>query len=107
MSKMTKDKFLDLKETIEHIFTKRREGCDIVELADTFAGFKETYPMLFDMIANNAEDAVRPRLNYMLQMMSQVLNDTLSQYDASVKVGQNLANEYVMPHVSKKDAKKD
>lgn len=58
-----------------------------------YADFAEKYPVLFEM--STKDDFDFERLKYMLSLRNRVDNQTISQYDASAQVGQNLYNTYV------------
>ena len=54
----------------------------------------KAYPIIFYKTSVDVEFDLN-KLEYMLDMISHVKKKTISEYDASVKVGQQLYNEYV------------
>tara|TARA_Y100000389_G_C17034817_1_gene305216 strand:- start:122 stop:394 length:273 start_codon:yes stop_codon:yes gene_type:complete len=71
------------------------------QLKTDFSDFYTQKPQLFEMIcSDNCDDDL---LNKMLKMHSKVQTGELSQHDASVEVGQELVNKYVIPKVEKSD----
>lgn len=66
----------------------------------TYPDFAEKYPILFEM--STKDDFDLQRLKYMLSLRNGIHNETISQHDASVKVGQVLYNAYVKDKVDSK-----
>ena len=64
-----------------------------------FNNLSEHFPTIFEKTFDGTMDM--DRLKYMLDMLSRVKSNQMSQHDASVKVGETLANEYVTPVVEK------
>lgn len=77
----------------------RDEKKSIEEIKNEFIDFSEKYPQLFTMICSDSCDDII--LNKMISARRLVQAGQLSQHDASVKVGQDLVNKYVIPAVEK------
>ena len=87
------DKFVNIKIRQEY----RDENKNKSEIKVKYNNFAEKYPKLFDMIcSDNCDDNL---LNKMLSAKRLVNNGSMSQHDASVKVGQDLVNKYVIPNL--------
>lgn len=79
----------------------RDDGIPKEQLKKEFNEFYSQKPQLFEMIcSDNCDDDL---LNKMLKVHSKVQTGELSQHDASVEVGQELVNKYVIPKVEKSD----
>jgi hypothetical protein len=65
-----------------------------------YTEFAENYPVLFEMATR--EDFELAKFKYMMHMRDSINNQSISQYDASAKVGTMLYNDYVKPLVDKK-----
>jgi hypothetical protein len=59
--------------------------------------FSERYPHLFEMCC--AGDIDERKLSMMVGLLARVRDESITEHDASVRVGQMLVDEYVMPHV--------
>jgi len=64
-----------------------------------FNNLSEHFPTIFEKTFDGTMDM--DRLKYMLNMLSRVKSNQMSQHDASVHVGEVLAKEYVTPVVEK------
>lgn len=62
--------------------------------------FAEHYPTLLELSLKEEFDM--KRLEYMLKLKDAVENESISQHDASVHVGQELYNKYVKDKISHK-----
>lgn len=69
-----------------------------------YTEFADKYPSLFQMACEPDFDI--KRLEFMLSMRDNVGNNRISQHQASVKVGENLFQQYVKPLVDKAEAQK-
>jgi hypothetical protein len=58
----------------------------------------DKYPMLIKSACDPSFDF--EKLQWMMNMLNKVNTKELSQYDASVKVGEELVNEYVKPKLN-------
>jgi GTP1/Obg family GTP-binding protein len=93
-----------VKDRVLEIRRLRSLGQTDEQIKTAAGSFVEQYPTLFQM-------AVEPNFNeanfrMMVGAMEQMANGRLSQHEASVAVGQNLVDKYVMPLVQDKDKKK-
>ena len=67
------------------------------EIKNEYNEFSENFPQLFDMICSEkCDDNI---LNRMLSARRLVNSGSLSQHDASVQVGKDLVDKYVIPVV--------
>ena len=85
------------------VFEIRRDFRDLkkdkVEIKNKYLEFSENFPQLFDMIcSDNCDDNI---LNRILSARRLVQSGSLSQHDASVQVGKDLVDKYVIPTVNK------
>ena len=74
-----------------------REGLNESELREKFGEFSEHFPELFKKIVNKSD--LTP-INTMLAMLDRVGDGSLSTHQASVVVGQRLADRYVLPRLN-------
>ena len=65
-----------------------------------FGDFKDKYPVVFEKATEGSLEM--ERFNYMLSMATKVEDKTISEHDASVKVGERLVDEFVKPQLNKK-----
>jgi activator of HSP90 ATPase len=65
---------------------------------DKYANFKKKYPKLFDM-ACSTEQMEISNLDFMLSMLSKMKDDSLTQHDASVQVGQFMYDKYIHENI--------
>lgn len=78
----------------------------VKELKKKYNKLEETHPKLFKKLMenpNNKENIYR--IKRMLKLYDQVLTGKTSNYDASVKIGQELADQY-LGHLIKEDKDK-
>lgn len=68
-------------------------------LKNRFDLFSERYPTLFRMIVTQGNTLDQKRLVGLLNMYEQVRTKQLKEYDASVKIGSDLYNDYVQPKI--------
>jgi len=99
-----------IKMQVEEIETyikkhRRKMKKDDFEKAikNDFLDFNLKYPALFEKILDGTLE--KNQFNFMLNMMSKVQNNELSDHAASVQVGQVLVDKYVKPNL--KDKKDD
>jgi hypothetical protein len=59
--------------------------------------FVEEYPTLFDIACQARTDEALSHLEYMIAQWKKVKNGSVTQYDASIKVGARLVDTYVKP----------
>lgn len=74
-----------------------RGGLSESELREKFSEFSEHFPELFKKIFNRSD--LTP-INTMLAMLDRVSDGSMSTHQASVVVGQRLADRYVLPRLT-------
>ena len=62
--------------------------------------FIEQYPTIYTKLKDNTLD--QDKFEYMLDMLSNVNDKKVTEFDASVKIGQKLVDHYVKPKLEKK-----
>jgi hypothetical protein len=72
----------------------------------TKAQFKDTYPEFFRRCPVLSEKLFDPNidkgmLHYMLQQKQQIMEQGVTEHEASVNVGNRLVNQYVKPMLNK------
>lgn len=70
------------------------------QLKKTHVAFTEKFSQCFDMICSESCDDIM--LNKMLNARRLVSSGNMTQHDASVLVGQNLVDKYVIPTMEAK-----
>jgi hypothetical protein len=65
---------------------------------DKYANFKKKYPKLFDM-ACSTETMELSNLDFMLSMLSKMKDESMTQHDASVHVGQFMYDKYIHENI--------
>jgi hypothetical protein len=63
-----------------------------------YANFKKKYPKLFEM-ACSTEQMEISNLDFMLSMLSKMKDDSMTQHDASVQVGQFMYDKYIHENI--------
>jgi hypothetical protein len=87
-----------VKEIVEHNGSEKEKTR---LFRKKYPSFVEGYPVLFEMACRPNFDFAR--LQYMLSLKDSVDKNTLSQHDASVRVGKVLYDVYVKDKVSQID----
>ena len=104
VSDMSGDKMLKLVSDIQNIIKKDKRIAkmrteDPVKyfdiMMDKYPDFCSRYPAVFRMVLLQGDDMDTSRLRMMLKLFDKVNRKEITQDDASVKVGQNLANKYL------------
>ena len=62
------------------------------------------FPSLFKMVGSNLCDL--DRIKFMLDNIVKIQSNQMTEHDASVKVGENLVNDFVKPQLNDKKNKK-
>ena len=65
------------------------------KLKEEFEFFSDRYPMLFDMATRDDEPFDWEALNYFLTMRSRVINNQITNEQASIKVGKEWFDKFV------------
>jgi hypothetical protein len=99
-----RDRAQYVRDRVNEVRRLRALGQNDEQIKEAVGDFVKNYPTLFQM-------AVEPNFNeanfrMMVGALEQMANGRLSQHEASVAVGQNLVDKYVMPLVQDKDKKK-
>ena len=101
---------IDIKESVEKIKTLMNEQADILKNDEKYFDelvnkecddFAEKYPTIYMKIKNDSLND--EQFGFMLDMLSRVKNNDMTQHNASVAVGERLVNEFVMPALEKKN----
>lgn len=74
------------------------EELDIIVQKD-YHSFIEQYPTIYKKIKDNTLD--EDKFTYMLDMLSKVNNKEMTEFNASVDIGQKLVDHYVKPNLNK------
>ena len=74
------------------------EELDIIVKKD-YHSFIEQYPTIYKKIKDNTLD--EDKFTYMLDMLSKVNNKEMTEFNASVDIGQKLVDHYVKPNLNK------
>ena len=69
-------------------------------MKEKYSDFVEHYPTIYRKIVEGTLDP--DKFEYMMDMLTNVKGNNISQHDASVKVGQKLVDHYVKPELEKK-----
>lgn len=66
-------------------------------MKEKYDNLYNNYKAIYNMTCEGNMDLVK--LKYMLTMLNKINNNEISEYDASVKVGEKLVDEYVKPNL--------
>lgn len=66
--------------------------------ASKYAVFKQRYPQLYALACKDEKFDTKT-LEFMLEMLGKMGNETLTQYDASANVGQMLYDKYIHENI--------
>lgn len=90
---------MNINEIIQEILDNVENTNNTKELQQHYAIkyplFKKHYPTLFEKLFDTAFD--KTLLNLMLEEKNNIDSNTISQHNASVKIGEVLVNKYVKP----------
>ena len=88
-----------INEIVQEILDNLENSSNIKELQQHYAMkyplFKENYPTLFEKLFETSLD--KRILTLMLEEKKNIDSNTVSQHDASVKIGEALVDKYVKP----------
>ena len=90
----TKQKMLAIIEAIRKSKKQNKEDY----FAEFYPTFKQKYPVLFKMACTNDEMDMTT-LEYMLDMLQNIKDNNMTQYDASAHVGQKLYDKYIHDNI--------
>ena len=94
---------LDLNKILKQVleFRKEIQNNEVItkdQYKEKYNYLSEKAPTLFDMVYKD-EGPYLEQLNFMLINANKIKKNEVSQYDADVKVGQKLADEYIYPNI--------
>ena len=94
---LTPQKIFDTVKEIDQDVRTSTDSPDETKrkVQEKYREFSLNYPAIFIMAADGNLDM--KRFQSMVNMAQQVKDDKISQHDASVKVGEQLVNDYVKP----------
>lgn len=87
----------NVRATIEHILRWKEQGKSRQEIEETLGSFVSEYPTLFIKIMEPNPDM--NMLKSMLALMDRMGSGSVTQHQASVIVGQRLAEKFIRPIV--------
>lgn len=98
------DKIKEIVEEIQKCTRERDDSIDFTtfkeEMSKKYSDFRDNYPTIFEKVLDNTLDI--ERFNYMINMANKIDNKEMTNYDASVKVGERLVDEFVKPNLKNK-----
>ncbi len=83
-----------IRTNIDKIRELKISGADEKQIFTDFSQFAEQYPRLFKCIMDGEDNTT---LLTMLNLMDKMADGSMSQHQASVIVGKELANKYITP----------
>jgi hypothetical protein len=86
---------LNVKQTVDHILRWKSEGKTAQEIESLIPTFVQEYPTLFHKVMEPGADM--NMLKSMLALLDRMAQSNLSQHQASVIVGQRLAEKFIRP----------
>ena len=95
---------IEVKEILDlrNSYIKENKSLDNFndEIDAKYTKLKKEKEKIFELCKSGIMDL--ERLTYMINMAKQVQNNSISEHDASVKVGTRLVDEFVKPQLKKK-----
>jgi len=94
---------------VRSCYRKWKSSNDYVNMDQT--EFETAMSLKYSYLAENAKtlfskccsgEVDDEKINYMISMMRKIISGNKTEHDASVKIGQKLVNEYVLPLVKDK-----
>jgi hypothetical protein len=92
-----RERAIYVRERVEELRRLRALGQNDIEIKAVMGDFVEKYPELFKMAVEPSFN--QQQLNLMLGLLDKMADGGMSQHQASVIVGQSLADKYVNPVV--------
>ena len=86
---------LNVKQTVDHILRWKAEGKTAQEIEALIPTFVQEYPTLFHKVIEPGADM--NMLKSMLTLLDRMGQNSLSQHQASIIVGQRLAEKFIRP----------
>mgnify|MGYP001468532887 CR=1 FL=1 len=92
----------DILKAVEKIIDYKKKFNGSTEeftskMKEEFPDLSNNQKAIFKMTCNGEMEI--PKLKYMLSMVNKINKKEISEYDASVKVGEKLVDEYVKPNI--------
>tara|TARA_B110000211_G_scaffold234928_1_gene307484 strand:- start:6824 stop:7129 length:306 start_codon:yes stop_codon:yes gene_type:complete len=86
--------------TLNTLYRKNKKPVDIFndDMKTVHSALYEAHPTIFKIAISTSYDY--DRLKYMLEMADKIKKKTITEHDASVKVGEVLVNDLVKPQLS-------
>jgi hypothetical protein len=91
------ERVADVRATLDHVMRWKAEGKTRQEIEETLGSFVNTYPTLFNKMMEPNPDM--NMLKSMLSLMDRMGSGSVTQHQASVIVGQRLAEKFIRPIV--------
>ena len=98
-----------IKDTVSSLRKELEENSNLLKnnpeefddlMKKKYDKFIEKYPTIYNKLKEGTLD--EDKFEYMINMLSDVKSNKISDFDASVKVGERLVDHYVKPQLSKK-----
>jgi hypothetical protein len=83
-----------IRDNIKIVEKLRDEGASFDTMKEAASEFANNYPHLFIMVSSN-DGYDKQTLETMMIMIDKMANTTISQHDASVKVGEHLMKKHI------------
>ena len=87
---------VEIKDIIDNN-KKNNIKTNIEELKIKYKKLVDNYPTIFDKVCNGTLEI--ERLKFMLNMVSKIKSNKISQHDASIKIGTELVENIVKPNL--------
>ena len=97
------DKIWAEANRMHQYMTKGNGPKDDETVANKFNWFQETYPRLYSSVYKEKNDFEMYRLKYMLDQKRRILREHTTEYQASVEVGEKLAERFLYPKTGRPD----
>lgn len=91
-----RDRTVFIRDNIKIVESLRNEGKSFDEMKDAAKEFANNYPHLFIMVSSK-DGYNKETLDTMLKMMDKMASSSLTQHNASIKVGEHLMKTFVKP----------
>lgn len=88
------NKILEIREKYEIEKQIKPLSIELIDdIKKEYSFFEERYPFLFEMILK--KDIDNERLNYFLKMREEIINNKITQENASIKIGKEMYDAYM------------
>ena len=89
-----KDRVVFIRDLVKEVNQHMKEGKTFDEIKELVPLLANNYPHLFVMITSK-EGYDTHTLNLMIQMLENMGKASISQHDASIKIGEHLMNNFI------------